>query len=110
MLLEANATVTIAHSRTENLADVCRDGDILVAAVGKPEMITSEMVKPGAVVVDVGINRLTDSNGKSRLVGDVAYDDVAQAASYITPVPGGIGPMTVAMLLSNTVWSYEQKL
>lgn len=110
MLLEANATVTIAHSRTENLADVCRDADILVAAVGKPHMITSEMVKPGAVVVDVGINRITDNNNKSRLVGDVAYDSVAEVASYITPVPGGIGPMTVAMLLSNTVWSYQQKI
>ena len=108
MLLEANATVTIAHSRTENLAAVCRDADILVAAVGKPEMVTSAMIKPGAVVIDVGINRITDSNGKSRLVGDVAYDEVAKVASYITPVPGGIGPMTVATLLSNTVWSYEQ--
>ena len=110
MLLEANATVTIAHSRTQDLAAVCRDADILVAAVGKPEMIASKMVKPGAVVVDVGINRVTDSNGKSRLVGDVAYDSVAEIASYITPVPGGIGPMTVAMLLSNTVASYEQKI
>ena len=108
MLLEANATVTIAHSRTQDLAAVCRDADILVAAVGKPEIITSEMVKPGAIVVDVGINRITDNNAKSRLVGDVAYDDVSQVASYITPVPGGIGPMTVAMLLSNTVWSFEK--
>ena len=109
MLLEANATVTIAHSRTRDLAAVCRDADILVAAVGKPEMITPEMVKPGAVVIDVGINRVTDSNRKSRLVGDVAYDAVAEKASYITPVPGGIGPMTVAMLLSNTVRSYEKR-
>lgn len=109
MLLEANATVTIAHSRTENLSAVCREADILVGAVGKPEIITSEMVKPGAVVVDVGINRVTDAQGKSRLVGDVAYEEVAKKASYITPVPGGIGPMTVAMLLSNTVLSYEQK-
>ena len=108
MLLEANATVTVAHSRTQDLTAVCRDADILVAAVGRPEMITPEMVKPSAVVVDVGINRITD-NGKSRLVGDVAYKTVAEIASYITPVPGGIGPMTVAMLLSNTVWSYEQK-
>jgi methylenetetrahydrofolate dehydrogenase (NADP+) / methenyltetrahydrofolate cyclohydrolase len=109
MLLEANATVTIAHSRTEDLTAVCRDADILVGAVGKPEIITSEMVKPGAVVIDVGINRITDSNGTSRLVGDVAYDDVVKVASYITPVPGGIGPMTVAILLSNTVLSYEKK-
>ena len=109
MLLEKNATVTMAHSRTQDLTTVCRDADILVAAVGKPEIITPEMVKPGAVVVDVGINRVNDENGKSRLVGDVAYDAVAEVASYITPVPGGIGPMTVAMLLSNTVLSYENK-
>ncbi|VEP15382.1 Bifunctional protein FolD [Hyella patelloides LEGE 07179] len=110
MLLEANATVTIAHSRTQDLTAVCRQADILVAAVGKPEMITPDMVKPGAVVIDVGINRVTDSDGKSRLVGDVAYDAVAEVASYITPVPGGIGPMTVAMLLSNTVLSYQEKM
>lgn len=108
MLLEANATVTVAHSRTQDLTAVCRDADILVAAVGKPEMITPQMVKPDAVVIDVGINRVTD-NDKSRLVGDVAYESVAEIANYITPVPGGIGPMTVAMLLSNTVLSYEQK-
>ena len=110
MLLEANATVTIAHSRTQDLAAVCRDADILVAAVGRPEMINADMVKPGAVVIDVGINRVTNAEGKSKLVGDVAFAEVAKVASYITPVPGGIGPMTVAMLLSNTVWSYEQKL
>jgi len=109
MLLEANATVTIAHSRTQDLAAVCRDADILVAAVGRPEMINADMVKPGAVVIDVGINRVTNEEGKSKLVGDVAFEEVAKVASYITPVPGGIGPMTVAMLLSNTVWSYEQK-
>lgn len=109
ILLEANATVTIAHSRTQDLAAVCRDADILVAAVGIPEMITANMVKPGAVVVDVGINRVTNDEGKSKLVGDVAFAEVAKISSYITPVPGGIGPMTVAMLLSNTVWSYEQK-
>jgi methylenetetrahydrofolate dehydrogenase (NADP+)/methenyltetrahydrofolate cyclohydrolase len=110
MLLEKNATVTIAHSRTQDLAAVCRDADILVAAVGKPEMITAEMVKPGAVIIDVGINRIEDSTGKFKLVGDVAFDSVALIASYITPVPGGIGPMTVAMLLSNTVQSYSQKI
>lgn len=109
MLLEANATVTIAHSRTEDLTAVCRDADILVGAVGKAEIITPEMVKPGAVVIDVGINRVTDVRGKSRLVGDVAFNSVAEIASYITPVPGGIGPMTVAMLLSNTVLSYEKR-
>ena len=109
MLLEKNATVTMAHSRTQDLADVCRDADILVAAVGKPELITAEMVKPKAVVIDVGINRVEDSQGNSRLVGDVAFDSVAEVANYITPVPGGIGPMTVAMLLKNTVLSWEQK-
>lgn len=110
MLLEQNATVTMAHSRTQDLGAVCRDADILVAAVGKPEMITREMVKEGAVVIDVGINRVAGKEGKSKLVGDVAFEDVAEIASYITPVPGGIGPMTVAMLLSNTVQSYERKL
>jgi methylenetetrahydrofolate dehydrogenase (NADP+) / methenyltetrahydrofolate cyclohydrolase len=109
MLLEANATVTIAHSRTPNLADVCRSADILVAAVGKTEMITADMVKPGAVVIDVGINRLQDeSTGKSRLVGDVDFERVKDIASWITPVPGGVGAMTVTVLLTNTVWSYAQ--
>ena len=108
MLLEQNATVTMAHSRTQDLGAVCREADILVAAVGKPEMITRDMVKPGAVVVDVGINRIAGTAGKSKLVGDVAFEEVAPIASYITPVPGGIGPMTVAMLLSNTVQSYAR--
>ena len=105
MLLAADATVTIAHSRTGDLAAVTREADILVSAVGRPKMITSTMVKPGAVVIDVGINRLG-----SRLVGDVDYDQVAAVASHITPVPGGVGPMTVTMLLSNTVFSYQQRL
>ena len=107
MLLEANSTVTIAHSRSHNLEVITRNADILVAAVGRPEMITAEMVKPGAVVIDVGINRLTDEAGNSRLVGDVQFDSVAEVAEFITPVPGGIGPMTVAILLQNTVdrWS-----
>ena len=108
MLLEQNATVTMAHSKTQDLGAVCRDADILVAAVGKPEMITRDMVKKGAVVIDVGINRVKGKEGKSKLVGDVAFEEVAEIASYITPVPGGIGPMTVAMLLSNTVQSYER--
>ena len=107
MLLEQNATVTMAHSRTQDLGSVCRDADILVAAVGRPEMITRDMVKEGAVVIDVGINRVAGQAGKSKLVGDVAFEEVSPIASYITPVPGGIGPMTVAMLLSNTVQSYE---
>ncbi len=110
MLLEKNATVTIAHSRTQDLGAVCREADIIVAAVGRPEMITREMVKSGAVVIDVGINRVETSDGKSKLVGDVAFDEVSEVASYITPVPGGIGPMTVAMLLSNTVESYANKI
>lgn len=107
MLLAADATVTIAHSRTPDLAAVCREADILVAAVGRTQMITAAMVKPGAVVIDVGINRIEDpSTGKSRLVGDVDFDGVKDVASWITPVPGGVGAMTVTMLLENTVWSY----
>ncbi|MEO1004358.1 MAG: bifunctional methylenetetrahydrofolate dehydrogenase/methenyltetrahydrofolate cyclohydrolase FolD [Cyanobacteria bacterium J06638_38] len=109
MLLEQNATVTMAHSRTQDLGAVCRESDIIVAAVGKPNMITRDMVKSGAVVVDVGINRIATSEGKSKLVGDVAFEEVSEVASYITPVPGGIGPMTVAMLLSNTVDSYSKR-
>lgn len=107
MLLEENATVTIAHSRTQDLASITRQADILVAAVGKPAMITAAMVKPGAVVIDVGINRLDTPEGKSRLVGDVDFPSVAEVAQFITPVPGGIGPMTVAMLLQNTIASYR---
>jgi methylenetetrahydrofolate dehydrogenase (NADP+) / methenyltetrahydrofolate cyclohydrolase len=110
MLLEQNATVTIAHSRTPNLAAVCQQADILVAAVGKERMITANMVKPGAIAVDVGINRITLADGKSRLVGDIDFDGVLPIASYLTPVPGGVGAMTVTMLLENTVWSWEQRL
>lgn len=106
MLLEANATVTVAHSRTQNLADVVAAADIIVAAVGRPEMITADMVKPGAVVIDVGINRVGDGAGGYKLVGDVAFEEVFEKAAWITPVPGGIGPMTVAMLLKNTVEAY----
>ncbi len=106
MLLEENATVTIAHSRTENLAEVTRQADILIPAVGKANLITADMVKPSAVVIDVGINRVDNPTGKSKLVGDVAYEEVKEVASYITPVPGGVGPMTVAMLLQNTYLSY----
>jgi methylenetetrahydrofolate dehydrogenase (NADP+) / methenyltetrahydrofolate cyclohydrolase len=107
MLLAADATVTIAHSRTPDLVAVCRGADILVAAVGQTQMITAEMVKPGAIVIDVGINRIADpTTVKSRLVGDVDFDAVKDVASWITPVPGGVGAMTVTMLLENTVWSY----
>ncbi|MGB3693945.1 MAG: bifunctional methylenetetrahydrofolate dehydrogenase/methenyltetrahydrofolate cyclohydrolase FolD [Spirulinaceae cyanobacterium] len=109
MMLAENATVTIAHSRSQDLINLTRRADILVAAVGSPRMITAEMVKPGATVIDVGINRIVDEKtGKSRLVGDVDFDSVAEVAGYITPVPGGVGPMTVAMLLQNTVLSYEK--
>ncbi|MEI8018372.1 MAG: bifunctional methylenetetrahydrofolate dehydrogenase/methenyltetrahydrofolate cyclohydrolase FolD [Schlesneria sp.] len=94
----ANATVTICHSRTKNLVEITRSADILIAAIGKPEFVTREMVKPGAVVIDVGINRVDD-----KLLGDVAFDEVCSVASAITPVPGGVGPMTIAMLLENTL-------
>lgn len=107
MLLAANATVTIAHSHTQNLAEIATQADILIAAVGHPKLITAEMVKPQAVVVDVGINRHLRPDGKSSLVGDVDFEAVASVASHITPVPGGVGPMTVAMLLHNTVWSFR---
>jgi methylenetetrahydrofolate dehydrogenase (NADP+) / methenyltetrahydrofolate cyclohydrolase len=94
----ANATVTIAHSRTDNLAEVCRSADVLIAAVGVPEMIRGAMIRPGAIVIDVGINRVGE-----KLVGDVAFDEALQVASAITPVPGGVGPLTIAMLLHNTL-------
>ncbi|WP_434712082.1 bifunctional methylenetetrahydrofolate dehydrogenase/methenyltetrahydrofolate cyclohydrolase FolD [Rhizobium sp. YTUHZ045] len=106
LLLNANATVTMAHSRTRNLAEVCRNADILVAAVGRPEMVKADWVKPGAMVIDVGINRVPapeKGEGKTRLVGDVAFREVSEVASTITPVPGGVGPMTIAMLMANTV-------
>jgi len=109
MLLEADATVTIAHSRSQNLPGIAKNADILISAVGNPEFITGEMVKPGAVVVDVGINRITDVSGKSRLVGDIDFASVGKVADFLTPVPGGVGPMTVAMLLQNTVTSYVQR-
>jgi methylenetetrahydrofolate dehydrogenase (NADP+)/methenyltetrahydrofolate cyclohydrolase len=106
LLLGDSCTVTIAHSRTKDLADVCRAADILVAAVGRPEMIPGDWVKPGATVIDVGINRIPapeKGEGKMRLVGDVAYESAAEIAGAITPVPGGVGPMTIACLLANTV-------
>lgn len=105
LLVRSNATVTICHSRTKNLPDVVRQADVLVAAVGKAEMVRGDWVKPGAVVIDVGINRVEDATKPRgyRLVGDVCYDEVAQVAQAITPVPGGVGPMTIAMLLRNTL-------
>ena len=109
LLLQADCTVTIAHSRTADLAGVCRQADILVAAVGRPEMIRGDWIKPGAAVIDVGINRVPSrdpvkaAEGKTRVVGDVAYDEAKQVAGWITPVPGGVGPMTIACLLQNTL-------
>jgi methylenetetrahydrofolate dehydrogenase (NADP+)/methenyltetrahydrofolate cyclohydrolase len=108
MLLEADATVTIAHSRSQDLKSITQNADVLIAAAGLPGLITADMVKPGAVVVDVGMNRVTGANGKSRLVGDIDFASIAGVAEYITPVPGGVGPMTVALLLQNTVASYLQ--
>jgi methylenetetrahydrofolate dehydrogenase (NADP+)/methenyltetrahydrofolate cyclohydrolase len=100
-----NATVTVAHSRTRELAQVCREADILIPAIGRPEFVTADFVKEGAVVIDVGINRVDDSSRKRgyRLVGDVSYEEVAPKCRAITPVPGGVGPMTIAMLMSNTI-------
>ena len=106
LLLHEHGTVTVCHSRTPNLAEVCREADILVSAVGRAHFITADMVKPGAVVIDVGMNR--DENGK--LCGDVAYDEVAAVAGYITPVPGGVGPMTIAMLMQNTLTAAKKAL
>jgi methylenetetrahydrofolate dehydrogenase (NADP+)/methenyltetrahydrofolate cyclohydrolase len=103
LLLHRSATVTICHSGTRDLASHTRRADVLVAAVGKPGFVTGAMVKPGAAVVDVGINRVTDGDGKPRLVGDVAFEEVSGVAGWLTPVPGGVGPMTIAMLLENTL-------
>ena len=105
LLIERNATVTVCHSRTRDLPEVVGEADILIAAVGRPEMVRGDWVKPGAVVIDVGINRVEDSSSKSgyRLVGDVAFDEVKEVARAITPVPGGVGPMTIAILLKNTL-------
>lgn len=103
LLLHENGTVTVCHSKTKDLAEVCRRADILIAAVGRPNFVTADMVKDGAVVIDVGINRL--DNGK--LCGDVKFDEVSEKASYITPVPGGVGPMTIAMLMRNTITAWR---
>ena len=99
LLMEKNGTVTICHSKTQRLGEICRQADIIVVAVGKAEFLHADMIKPGAVVIDVGINRTADG----KLVGDVAYDEVSEVASMITPVPGGVGPMTITMLLKNTI-------
>ncbi len=114
LLLDKNATVTIAHSRTANLADTCREADILVAAVGRPEMITADMIKPGAIVIDVGINRVSctaaDGTTTFRLVGDVDFKSATEVAGYITPVPGGVGPMTITMLMQNTIECFLRRI
>lgn len=106
LLLNASATVTVTHSKTKNLKEICKSADLIVAAIGKPFFLKADMVKDGAVVVDVGINRLNDG----RLVGDVDFDEVAPKCSYITPVPGGVGPMTIAMLLNNTILAAQAKI
>ncbi len=103
LLLSENATVTIAHSKTTNLAAVCRRADLLVAAIGRPEFIRGDWIKPGATVIDVGINRISGEGGKSRIVGDVNFAEASKTAGAITPVPGGVGPMTIACLLLNTL-------
>ena len=105
LLLNASATVTVTHSKTKNLKEICKNADLIVAAIGRPFFLKADMVKDGAVVVDVGINRLDDG----RLVGDVDFDEVAPKCSYITPVPGGVGPMTIAMLLNNTILAAQAK-
>ncbi len=113
LLLNANATVTMAHSRTKDLAAICKTADILVAAVGRAAMVRGDWVKPGATVIDVGINRIPapeKGEGKSKLVGDVAFDEASAVAAAITPVPGGVGPMTIAMLMANTVIAAHRAL
>ncbi len=112
LLLAENCTVTICHSRTRDLAAVCRRGDILVAAVGRAEMVKGDWVKPGACVIDVGINRVPapeKGEGKTKLVGDVDFAAAERVAGWITPVPGGVGPMTIAMLMANTVTAAARK-
>ena len=105
LLLDANATVTIAHSRTRNLPEVTREADILVVAIGRPRFVTADMVRPGAVVIDVGVNR---DPGTGKLCGDVDFDEVKEKASFITPVPGGVGPMTITELLENTILAAQR--
>ena len=105
-----NATVTLVHSFSEKLEEICKQADILIAAIGKPAFIKKNMVKPRATVIDVGINHIINNQGEKQIVGDVAFDEVAPHCSYITPVPGGVGPMTISMLLANTLLSYQRKI
>ena len=104
-MLQKNATVTICHSKTKNIAEITKTADILISAVGKKNMVTADMVKDGAVVIDVGMNR----NEEGKLVGDVDFENVKQKVSYITPVPGGVGPMTIAMLMNNVIKATEEQ-
>jgi 5,10-methylene-tetrahydrofolate dehydrogenase/methenyl tetrahydrofolate cyclohydrolase len=112
LLVKENATVTICHSRTRDLAAVCREADVLIAAIGRPQMIRGDWIKPGAYVIDVGINRVDDPEAKRgyRLVGDVAFDEAKEIAEAITPVPGGVGPMTIAGLMQNTLRSAHRSM
>jgi methylenetetrahydrofolate dehydrogenase (NADP+)/methenyltetrahydrofolate cyclohydrolase len=107
-----NCTVTLCHSRTQNLTEICRQGDILIAAIGRPEFVDGSFIKKGAVVIDVGVNRVDAPEKKKgyRLVGDVKFDEAQEIAGAITPVPGGVGPMTISMLLANTVYLAEQRV
>jgi len=110
LLLQENCTVTIAHSRTRDLPALCRTADLLVAAIGRPRFLGAQHVKPGAIVIDVGINRITTAEGSSKLVGDVDFEAAAAIAGAITPVPGGVGPMTIACLLENTLTAYQRRM
>ena len=113
LLLKESCTVTIAHSRTKNIEDICKQADIVVAAVGRPKMIKGNWIKKGAIVIDVGINRITievEGEIKNKLVGDVDFDEASKSASAITPVPGGVGPMTIACLLRNTTIAFKNRI
>ncbi len=110
LLLAANATVTIAHTLTRDLPRLCREADVLVAAAGSPRLVRGDWIKPGAVVIDVGTTRIDLPDGKTKLSGDVAFDEAREVAGAITPVPGGVGPMTIAMLLANTLRAAESRL
>lgn len=105
LLLQENATVTVAHSKTKDLPAVCRRADLLLVAIGKPEFVRKDWIKPGAIVIDVGINRIAGAGGKSKIVGDVHFEEAMQVAGAVTPVPGGVGPMTIGCLLSNTLYA-----
>jgi len=109
LLLQADCTVTMAHSKTNDLPAVCRSADILIAAVGKPSIVRGDWIKPGAIVIDVGINRIASADGKSKLCGDVATAEAMNVARAVTPVPGGVGPMTIACLLQNTLTAFERR-